>query len=458
MSFEEHEGIKFLEIDPAKYISEHVNINNCLIGSKTANITAVKGKVGQAVKTIMKDGFTETTNVVSYDVETGEPDWIVTQASGEQMVVNDTKFKSLYEKSDATAGEEIKPLGKFRSMIRLDEDVAFKASWGDMQYIKKGGVLVVLANNDIYGIQKEEFEQSYKVITEKDEQALNLLNENLAVVSKKTPKPTIFLSVAYPYDSEEDQKILKSIIRYINSKGIKAVNIRNSTGENINILNEISKCLTNCEGILALAFNKGKNKTSPFIQIETAMAHDSNLETLMIIPKLVEREGVLFEGNVDGKAVELDNSADLQAFENNEVIKNLDTFIEKVTKRFEFKITDEVLAQFREGLFDVDEKEQTKQNLVNFLKNFYQTDEDFDFDNVFIKKPVQIKAVAIETDGVYETKNGKTFLKAGDFLVTDLDGKVYSVDKKEFETRYIKVNGEKDKYISKVIPTIAKQK
>lgn len=458
MKYEEHEGNDFLVINPAKYIAENANIQNCLIGSKIANITAEKGKVGQVVKTIMKDGFTETSNVVSYDIKTGEPDWIVTQATGERMIVNDTKFKNLYEYSAMQEGKEIAPTGKYRSMMVLNENVALKASWGGMQYIKKGGVLVVLANNDIYGIQKDEFEKSYKVIRKGDVNSLNGVQNALTIVSKETKKPTIFLSVAYPYESEKDQNILKSVIRYVNSKGIKAVNIRNTSGENIRIINEIQKCLDDCDGILSLAFNKGGNKTSPFIQIETALAQGLNLDTLMIVPKAVEKEGVLFEGSVDGKIVELDNDSNLDSDSNKKVVEMLDGFIEQAVKHFKYGMTKDNFSQFKDGLLNPDTSKNTKQEVVKYLKNYYETDEEFNFDEIYVKKPMQVKAVEIKSAGIYETKNGKTYLNEGDFLVTDLDGKVYSVEKQAFEERYIKVKGEEDKYITNITPTIARAK
>ena len=94
MEYELHEGEQYLVIDSLEYVKQRMD--SAFVGSKFAGITARKGYVGEKVKTIMKNGLTETVNVVTYDAETGEPDWVVTQESGEQMVVTDKKFKSLY--------------------------------------------------------------------------------------------------------------------------------------------------------------------------------------------------------------------------------------------------------------------------------------------------------------------------------------------------------------------------
>ena len=456
MEYEEHDGQKFLVVNPHDYALAHRE--DCLVGSKTAHVTARQGRVGEVVETRTQGGFKETSNVVSYDTVTGEPDWIVTQASGEQMIVTNQKYNSLYEVSSAKPGETIKPVGKFRAMIRLKENVAFKASWGEMQYIKKDGVMVVIDENDIYGIQKEEFDGSYDVIADRDELATQLFDVSISASSKKVKKPTIFLSVAYPYDNVQDQEILKRIIRYVNSKGVKAVNIRNISGENLNLVSEINKGLTDCEGILSLAFNKGGNKTSPFIQIETALAQVLNLETLMVVPSEVEKEGVLFDKNVDGKVSEIKDKENFIKNENDDVFKDLDNFIENVLKRFKFKLSEQSLYRFKQAFVNSETKAQGKKELVAFLKNFYSTKENFSFEEIYIKRPTKIKATVIENDGVYQTKEGATFLSKGDYLVTDFDGTIYNVEKQEFESRYIKVNGEQDSYVSKLIPTVAREK
>ncbi len=448
-----HEGEKYLVISPASYCREHSY--NAFVASKFAKITARKGRVGEKVDTIMKNGLLETSNVVTYDPSTGEPDWVVTQESGEQMIVNDTKFKNLYHlNQEVKEGEKIKPSGVHRPMIWVDENVAFKTNWGEMQYIRKNGVLVAITQDDIYGIQKEEFLGSYNFV--KEENGKESLEKNL---SKKSfiRRPQIFLSVAFPYDNLNDFNFMKQVVERVNAKGIKAVNIKKIDDKNVNLVNEIKSALEESEGILSLAFNKSNNSTSPFIQIETALASALNLETLMLVPDTVEKEGMLYEDNVDGNIETIKKDADLYSQENKEVLKLLDGFIEKVLNRYDMKLNDKDLAKFKSAFMSGEKRDE----LLNYLKSFYNVKENgFDLDDIYVKRPFEIKAFAVDKDGFYNTQDGKVFLKKGDFLVCDIDENVmpYSIKKEDFKARYITVNGKKDTYITKFIPTVAKEK
>ncbi|MBO5884845.1 MAG: hypothetical protein J6Q51_03515, partial [Clostridia bacterium] len=421
---------------------------------KTSNVTARKGKVGEVVETIMKNGMRETKNIVSYDPVTGEPDWVVTQANGEQMIVTDSKYKSLYYVADAKPGQEVKPVPLNRPMLKVEENVCLVTSWGEMQYINAGGVLVTLAANDIYGIQQEEFEKTYQTVENVD--AKPIFDENIQTVVDNN-KPKIFLSVAYPYDNEKNQQILKEVVRYLNSKGIMAVNVRKIQESNVNLVKEIAGTLEKCEGILSLAFNKGQNKTSPFIHIENSLASTMNLANLMIVPEEVEKEGVLYSDNNDGVA-DIDGEKSLYDPANQDVLEELNNFIEQVTKRYQLKINDKDLARFKSGLLTVDKTDQTREQIVEFLKAFYQVkDLDFSMRNVFVKRPTQIKAVVVKQSGMYETKDGVIELKEGDFLVMDNDSTVkpYAVKQEQFNLRYAKVIGTEDTYVTKLSPVIA---
>ena len=94
------------------------------------------------------------------------------------------------------------------------------------------------------------------------------------------------------------------------------------------------------------------------------------------------------------------------------------------------------------------------------MKNFYGVDEKFDLKDVYVKRPVEIKAQMIEKDGIYKTKEGDKLLKKGDFLVMDIDGSAspYNVSKDEFEARYVRVNGKENVFVPKLVPTVARDK
>ena len=451
MEYELHEGEQYLVIDSLEYVKER--INSAFVGSKFAGITARKGYVGEKVKTIMKNGLTETVNIVTYDAETGEPDWVVTQQSGEQMIVTDKKFKSLYQSTEAKEGEQIKPDGKYRPMVVVDQNVCLKTSWGEMQYIKKGGVLVVLGPGDIYGIQKPEFEGSYNIVS--GQSGKELMEENLSKKEEHKKMPTIFLSVAYPYENKDNQNFMKEVIRYVNSKGIKAINVKKIEESNVNLVNEIVNCLEKCDGVLSLAFNKGEERTSPFIQIEGALAQALNLTNLILVPSDVKQEGVMYSDNLDRKMQVIGSEKSLYDESNKHIRDALDVLCEDVTKRYSYQLEKNDLVKFKSGFFDVDKIDDTKNELTKFLKNFYNLSANFNLDDVFVKRPTKIKAVIIEEDGKYQTKDGITTLKKGDFLVTDIDGTCYAVGKEEFEMRYMKASGEENLYVSKLVPTIA---
>lgn len=450
--YEIHDGKKYRVINSKDYVIEHRD--QMFTAYKTSNVTARKGRVGEVVETVMKNGMRETKNIVSYDPVTGEPDWVVTQANGEQMIVTDSKYRSLYYVADAKPGQEVKPVPLNRPMLKVDENVCLVTSWGEMQYINAGGVLVTLASNDIYGIQQEEFEKTYQTVENVD--AKPIFDENIQIVVDSN-KPKIFLSVAYPYENENNQQILKDIVRYINSKGIMAINVRKIQESNVNLVREISGTLEKCEGILSLAFNKGQNKTSPFIHIENSLASTMNLANMVIVPLDVDKDGVLYDDNNDS-TVDINAEKSLYDPENAGVLKEIDKFIEQVTKRYNLKINDKDLARFKSGLLNVDKTDQTRDQIVEFLKAFYQVkDLDFSMRNVFVKRPTQIKAVVVKQSGVYETKDGLIELKEGDFLVMDSNNNVkpYAVKQEQFNLRYTKVVGTEDTYVTKLAPVVA---
>lgn len=155
----------FKEIDPKSYIAEGLQDGSLQINyyAKFARIKARQGKIGEEIITIMKNGLKETRNIVSLD-ETGQPGWVVTNPSGEEYIVPNEKFLEKYE-IDERDEEHYKPKGKVITAIQVKEDVSFVASWGEKMNIKKGGYLVINNPNDIYGIQEDEFNKTYKTCT-----------------------------------------------------------------------------------------------------------------------------------------------------------------------------------------------------------------------------------------------------------------------------------------------------
>ena len=146
----------------ADYVKNGIE-NGTMIPSefaKTARIQAEQGVVGQEVVTVMQNGLVETKNTVKLDEKTGEPGWIVTNPNGEKYIVDDSTFKKKYE-IDPENPAQYKPKGAPVNCVTISEDITFEAPWGGDMHIAAGGVLVLAGKGDIYGIQAEEFAQTY---------------------------------------------------------------------------------------------------------------------------------------------------------------------------------------------------------------------------------------------------------------------------------------------------------
>lgn len=130
---------------------------------KSGEITARVGKIGEEIVTIMANGLEETKNIVTTD-ENGNPGWVVTNNTGEQYIVSDSVFRSKYKKIEGTE-DRFKPIWNPITAARIDENICFNAPWGETQNLIAGGYLVFNKGfDDIYGIQQEEFDETYEKI------------------------------------------------------------------------------------------------------------------------------------------------------------------------------------------------------------------------------------------------------------------------------------------------------
>ncbi len=131
---------------------------------KSGEITARIGKIGEEILTVMANGLQETKNTVTAD-ENGHPGWVVTNSTGEQYIVSDSVFKKKYERIDDT-DDRFKPIWKPITAAQIDENICFVAPWGETQNLIAGGYLVFNKDyDDVYGIQQEEFNETYDLIT-----------------------------------------------------------------------------------------------------------------------------------------------------------------------------------------------------------------------------------------------------------------------------------------------------
>lgn len=128
--------------------------------AKFARIQARQGVLGEVLETKMANGLVETTNKVQLDEKTNEPDWIVTNPSGEQYLLKDSTFKKKYEVLDEF-NSIYKPKGGVQIFIQIPDNISFTAPWGEEMNIEKGGYLNITDKNDIYGVQEKEFKETY---------------------------------------------------------------------------------------------------------------------------------------------------------------------------------------------------------------------------------------------------------------------------------------------------------
>lgn len=161
MSMEELKHFKRVD-NIAEYVKEGIKSGRLTVDevAKFARIQARQGTLGEEIVTKMANGLEETRNSVKIDEKTGEPGWVVTNPDGEQYIVEDSTFKKKYE-IDPENPAQYKPKGGPVVSSPINEHIEFEAPWGETMRIECGGSLVLNGPNDIYGIQKDEFEHTY---------------------------------------------------------------------------------------------------------------------------------------------------------------------------------------------------------------------------------------------------------------------------------------------------------
>ncbi|MBP5616216.1 MAG: hypothetical protein J6X06_00205 [Elusimicrobiaceae bacterium] len=126
--------------------------------AKFARIQATQAIGGEKIETVLADGTVETTNVAN------PGDWIVTNPGGEKYIVPGDKFAKKYEPASELGEGWYKPTGGNQQFVQINQDMQVLASWGETQFIKKGGFLNVTNPTDIYGVGEEEFHNTYKLV------------------------------------------------------------------------------------------------------------------------------------------------------------------------------------------------------------------------------------------------------------------------------------------------------
>lgn len=136
---------------------------------KNGFVHARKANWGEHVTTVTAEGV-ETKNVTAL----GDMVVTATDKMGTPVLKNGhpniwvVKENVFNEKYTRVTSDIYRPKGNEQSFMVLDHDVEFLAPWGETQRIKKGGVINISRFDDMYGIGKEEFKDTYSILEEKE--------------------------------------------------------------------------------------------------------------------------------------------------------------------------------------------------------------------------------------------------------------------------------------------------
>lgn len=117
---------------------------------------AREGIIGEIIKTII-DGEVETVNSVK------TPSMIVTGIKGEQIILSNENFETKYQHIE---GNRYKTKPDRILAVKIKSNVnnfEFLAPWNEKMIAHPGDYIVCRSFNDIYRVEKEIFEKTYKL-------------------------------------------------------------------------------------------------------------------------------------------------------------------------------------------------------------------------------------------------------------------------------------------------------
>lgn len=123
---------------------------------KTAKVYARLIEDDGEVITTMADGHRETSRMSS----AGEV--LLRNPAGEEYAIGMQKFIERYGEYDGE--REYAPKGVEVSFVYTSRPVVLTPSWGGDMFVKAGGAVIIEDDESIYGIQPDEFRDTYEVI------------------------------------------------------------------------------------------------------------------------------------------------------------------------------------------------------------------------------------------------------------------------------------------------------
>ena len=148
-----------------------------VVAVKFARVLARRGVVGEEVISYSQNGIVEKVATVSEDPETKEAGWVLTKLdeNGEvvvdefghknEWIVKHATFAKKYEIDETKTADVFKPIGGPQIFVPIVMDVTLE-QWGSEMKIEAGGWLNITNPNDIYGISRRDFEDTYRIVSE----------------------------------------------------------------------------------------------------------------------------------------------------------------------------------------------------------------------------------------------------------------------------------------------------
>ena len=176
--------MEYTKVDVSDYVKIGLESGEMIprVAEKFARIIARQGEVGEKVISWSEDEFgnevMEKEGVVTLDVNTKEPGWVVTKVNeiGEVIVdsnghenswiIEDSTFKKKYEVDLENPGL-FKPKGGPQTFVQIAHNIILE-QWGSEMKIAKGGYINVTNLDDMYGISERDFNDTYKFTNEKE--------------------------------------------------------------------------------------------------------------------------------------------------------------------------------------------------------------------------------------------------------------------------------------------------
>lgn len=168
------------KVDIQEYVKQGLETGTLLpfTAEKFARIIARPGMIGEEVISWSedKDGneIKEKVATVKLDEKTNQPGWVVAKADENgvavidknghpnQWIIEDSKFRQKYEVNSVYPWL-FKPTGGVQTFVELPQGITLE-QWGEVMAIDAGGFINITNANDLYGISKRDFEDTYRVV------------------------------------------------------------------------------------------------------------------------------------------------------------------------------------------------------------------------------------------------------------------------------------------------------